>query len=246
MMHWLTTRKMRPRNSLWAVAFAALTACTPAAAQSTFTGTARSIDGDSLYVGDTEVRLFGIDAPEFKQSCTRNGQPWSCGAAAADQLSKLVTGKQVRCVEMDTDEHGRTVARCSVGNVDVNRAMVTSGYAVAYRRYSFAYVSAEQAAKAHSRGLWSGKFRMPDEFRHEQEYQVETPRLGRGTSKPVVMRAVSSKPQPSGDCRIKGNRGGHGRIYHVPGQQYYNRTVAEQIFCTEGEARAAGYRRSKV
>jgi len=32
-------------------------------------------------VGDTEVRLFGIDAPEFDQSCTRNGRPWSCGSA---------------------------------------------------------------------------------------------------------------------------------------------------------------------
>lgn len=197
-------------------------------------------------VGNTEVRLFGIDAPEYHQSCTRNGQPWSCGAAAADQLSRLVTGKQVRCVAVDTDQHGRTVARCSVGNIDVNREMVSSGYAVAYRHYSFAYVSAEQTAKANKRGLWAGTFEMPSEYRHEEEAAVEKPARKRAIEKPVVMRGVSSKPQPYGNCRIKGNRGSHGWIYHVPGMPYYERTVAEQIFCTEAEARAAGYRRARA
>ncbi len=43
----------------------------------------------------SEVRLFGIDAPEWGQVCNRNGQPRDCGAAAADQLNKLVTGKPV-------------------------------------------------------------------------------------------------------------------------------------------------------
>src|SRR6478735_4243007 len=90
-----------------------------------FTAVARNIDGDSLYVGDKEVRLFGIDAPEWGQVCNRNGQPWDCGAAAADQLNKLVTGKPVSCVPVDTDEHGRIVARCMVGGIDVNRSMVS-------------------------------------------------------------------------------------------------------------------------
>jgi endonuclease YncB( thermonuclease family) len=69
-----------------------LTACAPASAQPTVSGLGRAKDGDSLMVGHTEVRLFGIDAPEFDQSCTKNGQPWACGSAAADQLLRLVTG----------------------------------------------------------------------------------------------------------------------------------------------------------
>lgn len=56
----------------------------------------------------------------------------------------------------------------------------------------------------------------------------------------------------SGDCRIKGNINTRGeRIYHVPGQKYYEQTKisashGERWFCSEEEARAAGWRRSKV
>ncbi|WP_427857069.1 hypothetical protein [Devosia litorisediminis] len=53
-------------------------------------------------------------------------------------------------------------------------------------------------------------------------------------------------------CNIKGNVSTRGeRIYHVPGQRYYDRTRisashGERWFCSEAEARAAGWRRSKV
>ena len=53
-----------------------------------------------------------------------------------------------------------------------------------------------------------------------------------------------------GDCRIKGNISWSGeRIYHLPGGEFYNVTRinaarGERWFCTEAEARAAGWRRS--
>ena len=72
---------------------------------------ARAIDGDSLMVSDQEVRLFGIDAPELMQTCTRNGEPWNCGQVAKDQLAKLIAGKQVVCVPVTVDRYRRTVAR---------------------------------------------------------------------------------------------------------------------------------------
>jgi hypothetical protein len=63
---------------------------------------------------------------------------------------------------------------------------------------------------------------------------------------------VSDSPPPSG-CNIKGNISidTHERIYHVPGQRYYDDTVidpryGERWFCSEAEARAAGWRKSKV
>lgn len=77
-----------------------LAAHTPAAAQQNVYGTGQAKDGDSLTVGGTEVRLFGIDAPEWDQTCKRNGQDWSCGADAADKLAQLVTGKNVVCSSM--------------------------------------------------------------------------------------------------------------------------------------------------
>lgn len=49
-----------------------------------------------------------------------------------------------------------------------------------------------------------------------------------------------------GSGKIKGNHSSSGeKIYHVPGGQYYNKTVAEEYFNTEEDARAAGYRKSK-
>src|SRR5688500_1831272 len=75
-----------------------------AAVASPFYGIGKAIDGDSLLVGNREVRLFGIDAPEFSQTCKRAGQDWPCGSQSADQLSKLVTGKDVRCISTGTDQ----------------------------------------------------------------------------------------------------------------------------------------------
>ena len=70
------------------------------AAAAPISGAGHSIDGDSLKVGDTEVRLYGIDAPELTQTCQREGRAWSCGTDAAYQLSRLVNGKQVSCSTM--------------------------------------------------------------------------------------------------------------------------------------------------
>jgi endonuclease YncB( thermonuclease family) len=227
----------------------ALAACAPAAAAQTFSGYARSIDGDSLYVGDTEVRLFGIDAPEWSQTCTRDGKAWACGEAAANQLSKLVTGRKLLCEKVDIDQHGRTVAQCTAGSIDVNRTMVASGYAIAYRHYSLAYTGAEESAKANRRGLWAGKFEMPSEYRHEGEPKQSSnrqPRRAQRSNSPPVASSIHSRSQPSGPCRIKGNRGAHGWIYHVPGMPYYEQTHAEEMFCSEAEAQAAGYRRARV
>src|SRR5689334_15956398 len=127
-------------------------------ADNAFSGLGHAKDGDSLMVGEREVRLFGIDAPEWDQTCKRGGQNWACGQDAAEQLTKLVTGRDVSCVAVNTDEYGRTVAQCTANGVDVNRAMVASGYAVAYRHYSLAYVSAEESAKVNKRGIWAGTF----------------------------------------------------------------------------------------
>lgn len=221
-------------------------AATSAAAP--LSGIGRSIDGDSLMVGQQEVRLFGIDAPEFTQTCSRSGNRWACGSAAADQLSKLVTGKQVSCVSMGADQYGRTLARCNIGTTDLNRVMVATGYALAFRRYSMDYVSAEQSAKAAKRGIWSGTFQLPSDVRQgTNDHQVVTPDQKRPPRSERPVRSTRPKAQANGSCNIKGNRSRRGDwIYHLPGMPYYAQTVAEEIFCTEAEARAAGYRRSRA
>ena len=73
-----------------------------------------------------------------------------------------------------------------------------------------------------------------------------------GPQPPSPPPIVSPVPEPPPDCYIKGNislRTGE-RIYHSPGQQYYEQTEidpaeGERWFCTEEEARANGWRKSK-
>lgn len=207
-------------------------------------GIALAGDGDSLTVSGQRIRLFGIDAPEFDQACTRSGQSWSCGKEAADQLSKLVTGRQVRCDPTGVDDFGRTLARCSAGSVDVNRTMVALGYAVAFRRYSSDYLSAEEAARNNRRGLWAGTFEMPSRVRSAAR---EADRRPRSPAVSAQRRQAAPRAVSSGACNIKGNRNRRGEwIYHVPGMPYYEQTRAEDLFCSEADARAAGYRRAIV
>jgi hypothetical protein len=199
-------------------------------------------------VGGKEVRLFGIDAPEWDQPCQRGGQDWSCGSAAADKLAQLVTGKNVVCSTVGTAQHGRLLGRCMVGATDVNRVMVASGYAVAFRRYSSDYGSAEDSAKVDKRGIWAGTFQMPSDYRHAGDAPVPVrPRASARRSAPPMAVSSDWQARASDNCNIKGNRNRKGQwIYHLPGMPYYDRTIPEEIFCTEAEARAAGYRRAIV
>ena len=221
------------------LALAALSACSPAAAGPAIFGLAIAQDGDSLRIGDSEIRLFGIDAPEYNQTCQRDGKGWDCGKAAAEQLAKLVTGRELSCVRVDIDEHARFVSRCSLAGKDINKAMVESGYAIAYRHYSTDYVPAEEMAKAAKLGLWSGTFSSPGDYRAKQRESDPAPVRRSRARRTEVLSAGNG-------CMIKGNQGNNGWIYHLPGMPFYERTKAEQMFCSEAEAQAAGYRRAKV
>jgi hypothetical protein len=83
---------------------------------------------------------------------------------------------------------------------------------------------------------------MPSEVRHAADDQRPPPSRRRAGKVPVVQ---SIAPASSG-CAIKGNRGSNGWIYHLPGMPFYERTRAEQMFCSEADAQSAGYRRAKV
>ena len=212
-------------------------------------GAASAADGDSLVIGGSRVRLYGIDAPELSQTCTRGGARWACGQLAAAELAKLVKGRDVQCAAMGIDAYRRTVARCSAGGIDLNRTMVALGYAVAFRRYSMDYISAEDSARSNRRGIWSGTFEMPADVRAAEQPPSPVPAAQterRERAKRVYpIRQIALAPTTS--CRIKGNHSRRGElIYHLPGRPYYDQTRAEQMFCTEADARAAGYRRSRA
>ncbi len=125
------------------------------------TGAARVIDGDSLRIGATEVRLKGVDAPEGRQTCERDGATWRCGEAAANELRRLTQGGDVSCRIIEKDQHGRSLAFCDSEGRDINRALVLSGAALDYGHYR----QEEAEARAAKRGLWAGTFERPRDWR---------------------------------------------------------------------------------
>ncbi|WP_119392154.1 thermonuclease family protein [Taklimakanibacter lacteus] len=129
-------------------------------------GTADIIDGDSFRLGKDEIRLNGIDAPEYRQTCRdANGRDWNCGREAARALRNLVAGKTVDCTGLDADRYGRLVSRCRVGDLTLNAEMVRLGWAIAYTRHSAAYVKEEAEARRDKRGIWRGTFDLPEDWR---------------------------------------------------------------------------------
>ncbi len=132
-------------------------------------GSVRVVDGDSLRRSDVEIRLYGIDAPEYRQSCRdKHGKEYSCGRQAANALRGLVQGREVSCSTSETDRYGRAVALCKAGDLDLNREMVRLGWAVAYTSHSISYAGVEAEARKAKRGIWAGTFEKPETYRARQ------------------------------------------------------------------------------
>ncbi|MFN0114891.1 MAG: thermonuclease family protein [Paracoccaceae bacterium] len=199
----------------------------------TVAGRADVLDGDTLDIGAERIRLFGIDAPEKAQTCQAATGAWACGLWAGERLRALTGGRRVTCEGIDRDAHGRLLARCDAGDGDLGALLVRSGASVAFLRYSTDYADEEKEAIFARAGVWQGAFQAPEDYR-------------------TALRAqVASAPQPAPDnCAIKGNVSASGRIYHMPGQENYDDTRidparGERWFCSETEARVAGWRRAR-
>ena len=141
-----------------------------AAGEAVIEGQATVIDGDTIEIHGQRIRLHGIDAPEARQTCERNGQPYRCGQQAAMVLADMIGRRTVLCEApggetLGRDRYGRVIGRCRAGGRDLGEALVAAGWAVAYRRYSRDYVPAEKEAQRLGAGIWAGRFEMPAEFR---------------------------------------------------------------------------------
>jgi hypothetical protein len=128
--------------------------------------------------------------------------------------------------------------------------MVRQGLALAYVHYSTEYVSLEATAREQHRGMWSGAFIAPWDWRHRDK---QTEVLGAvsipATARAELLAPALSDAAPSPDCVIKGNVNRNGeRIYHMPGQHSYSAINMSKLekrwFCSEEEARAAGWRKA--
>jgi len=187
------------------------------------------VDGDTVRIGNTRIRLHGIDAPEQSQSCNaRDGGTWACGSEATRALRGLIAGREVSCQPLTLDRYGRTVARCFLGNVDVQAEMVRQGLAWAFVKYSSDYVAEETQARAARRGIWQADTQTAWDYR-------------------ATRWAEYDQIAPPG-CRIKGNINWSGeKIYHMPWGRDYTKVKMDlargkRWFCSEDEAEKAGWR----
>jgi len=222
------------------------------------------IDGDTIDVllssGPIRVRFDSIDAPE-------KSQPWGKEAGAA--LAGKLGHQEVALDVVTQDRYQRLVAVVYLADESVNQWMVKQGHAWAFRRYlkDRQYCSWEAGARTAGLGLWAlprEKRYAPWEWREVQrqeltsftDYSDETvancvgamgqrksPAASSAVAVPVPLLAA---PAP-GKCGIKGNIGSSGKIYHVPGSPAYDKTridesKGERWFCSEEEAREAGWR----
>jgi endonuclease YncB( thermonuclease family) len=197
------------------------------------------IDGDTLQSGGEIIQLYGIDAPELGQLCLREGEPWPCGVEAAFALQKLLalSGEAVICEPWNesrqTDgRNGELIRVCQLGDdQDLGLAMLRDGYAVALPDSFPDYGEVERKAKEAGLGIWGSQFTLPSEWRDGQ-------------------RTAGKADDPTEACNVKGtlNTGGE-RIYIVPTDKGYEGVTlvpasGERLFCSDEEARRAGWRRA--
>ena len=123
-------------------------------------GKATASDGDSFRLGGERVRLLGIDAPELDQTCTRDEMSWACGNEARALMRDLLRG-EIDCRPDDRDKYGRVLAYCTSDGEDIGAAMVVAGLALARGDY----LAEERAARAAGKGVWSGTFEAPEDWR---------------------------------------------------------------------------------
>jgi endonuclease YncB( thermonuclease family) len=211
------------------------------------TGPVRVVDGDTIHLGDSRIRLHGIDAPESDQACLDpQGEPWACGDDATERLVALIGDEEVHCTQRDIDRYRRIIGECFAGETNLNAALVEEGLAFAYRRYSMDYALLEDDAREARRGFWSGEVQAPWDHRRNPRHALT--RQVEATGSTARAQPGGAGFDPPGDCLIKGNINSRGeRIYHTPASPAYGRTRIDESrgqrwFCSEEEARAAGWR----
>jgi len=146
--------------------FAALAVCGAAFAADVI-GLASVIDGDTVEIHGTRIRIFGIDAPESDQLCrNEESELYRCGQKASNALFDFIARRPLECVEVDRDRYNRSVAVCSVGATDITDWLVRNGLALDWPQYSKGdYADAQAEAKREQRGMWGGSFKEPWNYR---------------------------------------------------------------------------------
>jgi endonuclease YncB( thermonuclease family) len=192
-------------------------------------GRGSALGGDLIKISGTTVKLSGIEAPERDQRCGLGDgeRGWRCGQAAQDALARMLRSQQLVCQPGSTDDSGYRLATCSAGGKDIAAELVRGGHVFASAGFFARYGGAESEARAAKTGVWrSDPVERPSEYRSK--------------------RWEEAKAQAPQGCPIKGVARGS-RTYVLPWSAGYERlrireSRGDRWFCSEQEARAAGWR----
>jgi endonuclease YncB( thermonuclease family) len=165
------------RKALFAmagIALAGLGSQAAAGESPVYRGTAGIVGPAMLSLAGKRIVLHGVDAPVKGQPCYAGAKVWDCATATAKTLLNLVGTQEIACEQRRVDGFGRVFAVCKAGEVDLNRALVEAGMAVALPKETPDYVASEATAKSKSVGIWRGPFTAPADYRamlagHPQE-----------------------------------------------------------------------------
>ncbi len=154
-----------------------------------FSGSISAIrSGSQFFIDDIKVILYGIDTPDMGQICSdRRGRPYDCGQESVRQLRKLTGQTSLVCTikQRGQNDAKLVAAVCNIGDYDLAAAMVQSGWALANTSDTGIYLPYQQEASNYQRGMWSGQFYSPSEWRqrkHQEEAQAEAAARQKATS----------------------------------------------------------------
>lgn len=215
-------------------------------------------DGGTIDVKGVTYRLDAVDAPAFDQICIDDhADSWPCGVDARDQLTGLIGDREVHCDDLGPDKTYKKwrLGICTIGGetTSLNQLLVRRGFAVNSAPDGQAkFGSDEAAARDDRRGLWKGCFIAPQEFRAGHK---DGALLGGAcrADKDREIRDVLFPLEPAmpSGCSIKGRYAARARftgnvgIYHLRiCQSYPALTRPDRWFCSEDDARAAGFRKA--
>lgn len=137
----------------------------PQPTSTTIVGSAYVVDGDTLVIGKTQIRLFGVDAPELSHPH---------GKSAKWALFSMCKGQVVRAEVTQKDSHGRTVAQCYLQDGrDLSAEMVKIGFALDWPKFSGGKYRSLESPEARKK-LWladarqKGHLHVWDQFEAKQ------------------------------------------------------------------------------
>ncbi len=173
------------------------------------------VDGDTFFIENRQP--IRIKGLDAPEVTNCNGKQ------SKQALAKLILNKRVVLKEPIVDAYKRILALVYIDGISVNEYLIKNGFAH-FRSTKTAELTRFQAASDYAR---------------EHEVGIFSP------------RCYQIKP-PDPKCVIKGNFDDNSdkKVYFLPECSYYGVTVimkfrGEQWFCSEAEAKKAGFEKSK-